>query len=285
MEKAATLSPLISASELLALTNEEPPNYILLDARAGNGARERYNKSHLQNAIFIDLEKDLADVPEDAAKGGRHPLPHAKVFAEFVGSIGISPSSRVIIYDDKNGANAAARLWWMLRAINVVRAQVLDGGYDAAIAVGFPTNDKPPNIYPVEFNIEDWQLPVATLQQVEQAAKTANCFVIDVREQHRYNGEFEPIDLIAGHIPGAINIPFPSNLETDGKFLQPEQLRELYRLYANNAGETIVHCGSGVTACHTLLAFETAGFKMPSLYVGSWSEWSRNGKPIATNLP
>lgn len=280
MEKEKKLSPIISAEELLDLRGNT--NYILIDARSGSEAREKYNKAHLQGAIFVDLEKNLANVPADPAKGGRHPLPAADTFAKFAGSLGISPSSRVIIYDDKNGANAAARMWWMLRAIDCTQVQVLDGGYDAAIAAGFPTDDAFPLVNAVEYNIVEWQLPVATIDEVEKADKISESVVIDVREKHRYDGEFEPIDLIAGHIPGAINIPYLTNLDTRGKYLTPEKLRELYGIYSDSFKETIIHCGSGVTACHTILAFDMAGLKMPSLYTGSWSEWSRNGKPIAT---
>lgn len=280
MENEKKLSPIISAEELLDLRGNT--NYILIDARSGSEARDKYNQQHLQGAIFVDLEKNLADVPADPAKGGRHPLPAAGTFARFACSLGISPSSRVIVYDDKNGANAAARMWWMLRAIDCTQVQVLDGGYDAAISAGFLTSDEAPLVNAVEYNIPEWQLPVATMDEVEIAAKTSKSIVIDVREKHRYDGEYEPIDLIAGHIPGAINIPYLTNLDASGKYLAAEKLRDQYRKYSDNIKETIIHCGSGVTACHTILAFDVAGLKMPSLYTGSWSEWSRNGKPIAT---
>jgi thiosulfate/3-mercaptopyruvate sulfurtransferase len=187
------------------------------------------------------------------------------------------------VYDDKNGANAAARFWWMLRALGHRNVQVLDGGWQAILAVGLPLStgietrrEKP--AYPAE----KWQLPTADMQEVEQAAADANSIVIDVRDAFRYRGESEPIDLIAGHIPGAINLPFTQNLNENGNFKLISQLKKQFQpiFDKRKPDQIIVHCGSGVTACHTLLAMERAGFKMPKMYVGSWSEWSRNDKPI-----
>ena len=125
---------------------------------------------------------------------------------------------------------------------------------------------------------------MATIEEVEENSTKSNYIVIDVRETARYNGDIEPIDLVAGHIPGAINIPLTENLDVNGLFLLPSTLKEKYGKLADTTENVIIHCGSGVTACHTVLAFAYAGLKIPKLYVGSWSEWSRNNKPIATNL-
>ncbi len=273
------ISPLIRPDALMAF--KEP--YVLIDARAGANIREKYLASHLKGALHVDLEHQLADIKPNAADGGRHPLPSPQKFAEVLTQSGIGPNSHVVIYDDKNGANAAARLWWMLRAIGHEKVQVLDGGIQAAIASGFPVSvgeEKPGKSEP--YVVKDWQLPLAGMSEVEKAAKDKNSIVIDVRDAVRYRGEQEPIDSVAGHIPGAVNIPFSSNLDKDGFYLSPSELKEKYtRALANKKpDDVIVHCGSGVTACHTLLAMDYAGLPIPSLYVGSWSEWSRNDKPI-----
>jgi thiosulfate/3-mercaptopyruvate sulfurtransferase len=273
------ISPIVSPSELQALKEK----YILIDARAGAGIKEKYLESHLKGALFVDLDRQLADIKPDAADGGRHPLPSPQKFGEVLGQLGIGPSTYVIVYDDKNGANAAARFWWMLRAIGHDKVQVLDGGIQGAVAAGFPTSsgeEKPGNAEP--YRASQWKLMTADMSEVEKAVKNKSYLVIDVRDAYRYRGEKEPIDLIAGHIPGAVNIPFSTNLNEKGFYLSPEQLKQKYTeaLSHRKPEDVIVHCGSGVTACHTLLAMDYAGMPIPKLYVGSWSEWSRNDKPI-----
>ena len=269
--------PLIQATELLELHKSE--NLLIIDASNGKNAYENYQHQHLDKAIFVDLNTDLADIKEDLADGGRHPLPTLAQFSETLSKLGISKENHVVVYDDKNGSNASARFWWMLKAIGHEKVQVLDGGFQEAERVGFPVNANEVIIHKTQpYKIEGWKLPVATMAEVEKASQDQNQIVIDVRDSERYRGEKEPIDLIAGHIPGAINIPFTENLNDGGLFLSPQELREKY-LNVFNATPTdniIVHCGSGVTACHTLLAIASAGLDMPKLYVGSWSEWSRN---------
>ena len=184
-----------------------------------------------------------------------------------------------------------SRFWWMLKAVGHKKVQVLDGGFQAALAQGLPPSDvviqyrqKPP--YPVggvtRTSSPCYVLPLADMQEVENVAQNPNFTVTDVRDAERYRGEKEPIDLIAGHIPGAINIPFSANLDENGAFLSIEALKKQYEtLFSQRTPDKIiVHCGSGVTACHTLLAMDYAGFEIPKLYVGSWSEWSRNDKKI-----
>jgi len=272
------IQPIIKPEDLVALN--QSTNIVLIDASAGS--KERYNEQHLSGAIFADVNNDLANIV-DFAKGGRHPLPTATQFSDLLGRWGIIPDSHVIIYDDKNGGNAAARLWWMLKAIGHQKVQVIDGGYNAAIQAGFPANAELPVITPAHpYTIDKWNLPTATIDEVESATRDENHTVIDVRDASRYAGLTEPIDLIAGHIPGAVNIPFTENLDEKGRFLSPEILRQKYTkaLSGIKAENTIVHCGSGITACHTLLAMDYAGLPIPKLYVGSWSEWSRNNKPM-----
>ena len=273
---------IITTGELNALLNDK--NLVILDARAGKEAQQNYLEKHIEGARFVDLEKDLANVPQDASKGGRHPLPNLFDFAKTLSDLGISEHSHVIIYDDKGGANAATRCWWMLKSFGLEKVQVLDGGFQAAEKFGIPMSSGTEHIHRSHITIpEKWKLPTSNLDEVEQAILENSATVVDVRDAYRYNGASEPIDLIAGHIPGAINIPLTENLDENGHFLSPEALKKKYSEMLNEKPQRlIIHCGSGVTACHTILALEYAGFETPHLYVGSWSEWSRNNKPVAT---
>lgn len=274
------ISPIIPVSELKEIINSK--DFVILDARVGKDAYQNYLEKHISGARFIDLEKDMANVTSDAAKGGRHPLPDIFGFAKTLSELGISEDSKVIVYDDKAGANAAARSWWMLKSFGIEEVQVLDGGFQAAENIGIEMNSGEEQVHPTSIKIpENWKLPTKNIDEVEKAIFEKSATVIDVRDAYRFRGESEPIDLVAGHIPKAINIPFSENLDEDGNFLSPEILRKKYTDFLEGKPEKlIIHCGSGVTACHTILALVDAGFPMPSLYVGSWSEWSRNGKPI-----
>jgi len=276
------LSPIINPEELLKL--KEASKVVLIDARAGINAEENYQNEHLKDARFVDLNKDLATI-EDPAKGGRHPLPSLEKFSQVLSKIGITPSSHVIIYDDKNGSNAAARFWWMLRSINHEKVQVLNGGLQAAIKVGFPVSSALETVEPTEkYSISKWSLAQADMEEVEKARNNKENIVIDVRDKNRFDGLTEPLDLIAGHIPGAINVPFSENLNEEGFYKSAEDLAKKYNeiIGDKNPDNVIVHCGSGVTACHALLAMDYAGIPIPKLYVGSWSEWSRNDRELAT---
>lgn len=279
------MKPIVSATELLALIQNNN-SFVLVDARAGAVTiREQYAEQHLKGAIFVSLEDELAEKSDNAANGGRHPLPSAERFAALLGRLGIAPQTHVIVYDDKNGANAASRFWWMMKAIGHENVQVLNGGLQAAIAAGvLASADAVPPLKSTTYNAHAWILPMKNINEVASAALDANHVVVDVRDRERYLGNHEPIDLIAGHIPGAINIPFSENLDANGLYRSPEELRAIYEgaFVAVPPENVIVHCGSGVTACHTLLAMAHAGLEIPALYVGSWSEWSRNPREIAT---
>lgn len=278
------MQSIISPSELKNLPTE---NLIILDARAGKDVYQNYLNKHIKGARFIDLDKDLAEIGENAAFGGRHPLPEIKKFAETISNLGISENNHIVIYDDKNGSNAAARTWWMLKAFGFENVQVLDGGFQNAEKEGVEFSSCEESFEKADLiHKENWLLPVSDLETVENELTKQSSTVVDVRDSYRYRGESEPIDLVAGHIPGAINIPFSENLDENGNFLSPEILREKYsKLLEGKPENLIIHCGSGVTACHTILALDYAGFKIPNLYVGSWSEWSRReGKEIATEL-
>ena len=254
----------------------------VIDARASRAA---YDAAHVEGAVYADLNVDLSGARApgaDPAHGGRHPLPAPAVFAETLGAWGITPDTPVVVYDDKAGANAAARTWWMLRSAGHAKAYVLDGGYAAAVAANVPMSSAVPSIprapaYP----FTAWKLPTATIDQVAARAASPEWTVLDVRSPERYRGETEPLDPVAGRIPGAKNVFYESNLAADGRFRSPEEIRAIYAelLGGLPAGQLVVSCGSGVTACHTLLALEAAGLRGASLYVGSWSEWCRSGRP------
>ncbi|AMM49947.1 sulfurtransferase [Rufibacter sp. DG15C] len=277
------MKPIISPQDLAVLV-KEPAHLVLVDARSGPTAIESYQKEHLKGAHFVDLENDLAHKGASAAQGGRHPMPSPKAFSAIMNRLGITPNSRVVVYDDKNGANAAARFWWMVKAMGHDKVHVVDGGFAAAKAASVPVTDEIEKVECTHFYTNsEWQLPTANMEEVAHAALHPDYMVIDVREPARFRGELEPIDEVAGHIPGAVNYPFQDNLDSQGNFLKEEELKAKYTkdLQGKPADHVIVHCGSGVTACHTLLGMAQAGLEVPKLYVGSWSEWSRSGRPIA----
>jgi len=256
-----------------------PPGSLLLDARPGP---EVFAGGHLPGAVHADLNRCLstASAPgADPARGGRHPLPSPERWAAQLGAWGITPATWVVAYDDAGGGNGAARLWWMLRAFGHQRAAVLDGGLRAALEAGAAPGASLPPAPP--YPCDRWLWPTVTLEEVDRLRLDPDWKVLDVRARPRYRGETEPFDPVAGHIPGALNLPFAENLDAAGRFKDPEALRAMYReLLAGTAPDRlVVHCGSGVTACHTLLALELAGLPGAALYVGSWSEWCRNPVP------
>ena len=271
------LSPIIEVDELMQISENQ--NLRIFDVRTGSNAKENYIKKHLEYSVFVDLNSDLAKI-DNPKNGGRHPLPTFEDFIKTLGKLGIDKNSHVVIYDDKNGANAAARFWWMLRAVGHKNVQVLNGGLPVAQNQNYPLSSVE-EYYPETKYIsdyQDWQLPQVWIDDVKKASQDSDSMIVDVRESQRFDGIMEPIDLVAGHIPNAQNFPFSDNLDENGLFKSPEALRNLYsELFKQyEKSKIIFHCGSGVTACHSLLALDYAGFDIPNLYVGSWSEWSRN---------
>ena len=276
-------SPIIQVSELLQIYKSE--NVIIIDVSNGKNAKSNYDLNHLEGALFADLNTQLATIKDNLSMGGRHPLPKIEDFATTLSNLGISPQSHVVIYDDKSGSNAAARFWWMLKSVGHQKVQVLNGGFQEAEKNHFPLSSKKEIPIPTDsYKVEKWNLKTTDIEEVEQISQSENHIVIDVRDAARYLGRIEPIDLIAGHIPGAINVPYTENLDENGLFLAPDLLKQKYeKLFGNIKSDAIiVHCGSGVTACHTLLAIAYAELELPKLYVGSWSEWSRSNKKIVT---
>ena len=253
----------------------------LVDARGGAAGAAAYATAHLRGAVHADLDRDLSGPVVDAARGGRHPLPDPRVFAAKLGAWGIDPDTDVVVYDDKGGANAASRLWWMLRALGHQRVAVLDGGYDAAVAAGLPTESAPPTVAPKPpYPSQAFARPTVDLEEVAARVGAPDWVVLDVRSPERWRGEVEPIDPVAGHIPGTRNLFFGENLGPDGRFLSPDALAARYGALLGEVPpeRVVVHCGSGVTACHTLLALDRAGLGGAALYVGSWSEWCRTDR-------
>lgn len=272
-------SPILTAE---ALANElSDPFLVLLDARAGADAHDRFRAGHLRGARFISGDHELAQ-PGDAAHGGRHPLAPLDVFAATLARLGVSARSRVVVYDDKNGTNPAARAWWMLRAVGL-DARVLDGGLAAAANLPMETGD--PSITPaLPMKLERWQLPTVSIDRMDALSKAPSVPVLDARSASRHRGEADPFDPRPGHIPNTTNAPHEASLDAHGRMLDPNKLRERFTamLGAHTPSEAIVYCGSGVTACHLLLAMEHAGLPGAALYVGSFSEWTRTGRPVAT---
>lgn len=275
-----TMKDIIQVAELRAL---QPNSFILIDATGGPTAADSYHKGHLAGAQYVNLEQDLSTI-DNPAIGGRHPLPSTSTFAALLTRLGIAADSHVVVYDRLSGANAAARFWWMLKSMGHHHIQVLDGGFSHAQKEGYPIEEGKPaaaiaedrEAYPAP---AAWQLPTVTMETISTWIEdTAPHLIVDVREESRYQGLQEPIDLVAGHIPTAINIPYAENLDDAGLFKSKEELHKIYNPVISDlkSSHAAVHCGSGVTACHTLLAIAIAGLNLPSLYVGSWSEWSRN---------
>lgn len=271
MLAAMTLDPIVSARELL-----HRPNLAWFDCRVDEA---KYRAGHVEGAQHAQLDRDLSAPAPNPAQGGRHPLPELATFAMRLGRWGITPRTHVVLYDDQNGANAAARMWWLLKAVGHEQVQVVDGGFPALAAAGFVLTRELPNPEPAPpYPVVELTRPRADIEEVDRARRDPARAVVDVRAAVRYRGEQEPIDPIAGHIPGAKNIELTQSLNADGTFKSRDQLRALYTAALSGIPpeNTIVHCGSGVTACHTLLALERAGLPGAKLYVGSWSEWCRN---------
>ncbi len=278
-------SPLISPAELAQRLDD--PAWVVVDCRFvltdPDAGRTAYRHGHIPGARYAHLDKDLARTP--GPMDGRHPLPRPVDFAATLGAWGISNASTVVVYDDLSGA-IAARLWWMLRWIGHEATRVLDGGLEAWEAAGLPIVREisrfPAANYVLNDVRADW---VVSADQIPaELAKGAS--LVDARAPERFEGIAEPIDPVAGHIPGAANWPFTQALRPDGRMHAAVELRQRLRNLAGHSGGLIAMCGSGVTACHLLLAVSVAGLEDGRVYIGSWSEWIRDpGRRVATGPP
>jgi thiosulfate/3-mercaptopyruvate sulfurtransferase len=275
---------LISADELRALQagGGTPPvivdcGFDLVDTEAGERA---WREVHVAGSSYLHLERDLSGAK--TGRNGRHPLPERAAFAATIGRLGITPATQVIALD-RQGSPYAARLWWMLRWLGHEAVAVLDGGFDAWKAAGGAVDARPPA--PRAAAPYPERTPLAGSTGADAlAAQLGRVRLIDARAGERFRGEVEPLDMAAGHIPGATHRFFKDNLDIGGRFKPAEQLRREYEalLGRDTAAQTVHQCGSGVTACHNLLAMEHAGLSGSRLYPGSWSEWSADpARPIA----
>ncbi|MBI3149673.1 MAG: sulfurtransferase [Betaproteobacteria bacterium] len=259
-----TLAPMLAHDEL-----------VILDCRhslADLGMGERaYAKSHIPGAHFFHLDRDLSG-PMNGGNG-RHPLPARDLMAERFARVGIDPRTQVVAYDQDTGA-MAARAWWMLRWLGHQHVAILDGGLSAWVEAGLPLTTTVPETLRRDFRAQPGDLPMVAAEVLALLDDAASC-LIDARAADRFRGENETLDPVAGHIPGALNRHFGLNLGADGRFKSPACLRAEYlELLAGRSPNRVVHqCGSGVTACHNLLAMEAAGLRGSRLYAGSWSEW------------
>lgn len=268
---------LISTVDLAARLDD--PTLRIADCRwyLGDGDRGRraYADAHIPGALHVDLERDLSRFPGP----GRHPLPGRQVFAERLGALGIGDRHTVVAYDDRSGA-VASRLWWMLRDVGHRDVAVLDGGLEAWLAEGRPVTADVPSHGPAALTVRPG--PTRSIDRTGIAAAEGGLVLLDARAPERYRGETEPIDPLAGHIPGARSAPLDGNLDANGRFLPPDDLARRYRDLGADGDDVVVYCGSGVTACHDALAMVVAGLPEPMLYPGSWSDWSTAGMPVAT---
>ena len=277
-------SALISAASLAASLGERA--LVIVDCRASlqdpGAGRAAYAEGHLPKAVFADLLDDLSG-PIEPSKTGRHPLPPVDSFVSRLRAWGIGSASQVVAYDDAGGA-FAARLWWMLRWLDHDAVAVLDGGLQAWVAAGLPLDIEVPLRPASDFTPRVQQRLLVSASELLQSAPHK---VFDARAPERFRGEVEPIDPVAGHIPGAENLPFAENL-AGGSFRSATELRERFdaALAGTAPEEAVVYCGSGVTACHDVLAFAHAGLPLPRLYAGSWSEWITDpNRPITKSPP
>jgi thiosulfate/3-mercaptopyruvate sulfurtransferase len=272
--------PLITAQDLMTQIHDE--NLTIVDCRWYLGkptdGLDAYAAGHIPGAVYGDLETDLSA----PANGGRHPLPSPQEFDTTLRRWGVTKDSKVVVYDDRGGA-IAARLWWMLTQQGHQDTFLLDGGMHAWRDAGGQLTADIPVVETTSphagIQVTDW---TGTVEIADVAERADDVVVADARGADRYRGDTEPIDGKAGHIPGAINFPMTTNLDGP-RFKSPEELRSTYAAVdIDTDTQVIMHCGSGVTACHNILAMEVAGLGRPDLYVGSWSDWSSSDNPIAT---
>jgi thiosulfate/3-mercaptopyruvate sulfurtransferase len=278
---------LIDASELAAHTDDT--NWAVLDCRAELARPEWgadvYAEGHIPNAIYAHLDRDLSSPVTSTS--GRHPLPLGEAFVATLSRWGIDESMQVVAYDQGNGAYAS-RLWWLLRWVGHSRVAVLNGGFAAWQHAGLPVTKQPSVRQPRRFAAKRSQGSVVSTVELERLLATGQLAsgqrtLIDARSADRFAGENETIDPVTGHVPGARNHPFAHNLDAQGRFLPAQVLRSkwLETLRGQAPAQAIAMCGSGVTACHNLLALEVAGLPGAQLYAGSWSEWIRDAaRPV-----
>lgn len=278
---------LLSADQLLVLIESGRPMMVFdcsFDLAKPLSGDQIFAQAHIPGAVRADLDRHLsAKGDPQAASGGRHPLPGRAVFARWLGSVGFSNDMQAVVYD-RQGVNYCGRLWWMLKWVGHERVAVLDGGMPAWYAAGGVVTSGAATAHaPQDFQLQPERAVLVDAQRVLERLGEPGQWLVDARAEPRYRGEVEPLDPVAGHIPGALNRPFSSNIDDNGLFKPAVVLKaELLELLDGRDPSTVVHhCGSGVTAVPNILAMEIAGLGRQALFAGSWSEWcSDRSRPV-----
>jgi thiosulfate/3-mercaptopyruvate sulfurtransferase len=280
---SAARHPLIEAAELALLLHDRMPVRgplfpRVLDVRwrlAGPPGRSSYDAGHVPGAVFVDLDTDLSGPP---GRAGRHPLPSAPALEAALRRAGVDAGRPVVVYDDADGT-AAARAWWLLRHAGHDDVRLLDGGFAAWQAAGQPVVTEPTQVAEGSFAVSFGAMPTLDAAAAERLVRTG--VLLDARAPERYRGDTEPVDPVAGHVPGAVSAPTTRNVAPEGRMRPPEELRSLFASIGVDGSRPVgVYCGSGVTAAHEVLALELAGISA-ALYVGSWSNWVAEGRQVA----
>lgn len=284
------LEPRHHATEMLVAINElaERPgqdDVVIVDCRFDllnpEAGRRAWESGHIPGAFYADLDRDLAGAV--TAQSGRHPLPDPADFGALLGSWGVTPDTRVVAYDASGGA-VAARLWWLLHWVGHTNVALLDGGFTEWAEEKLPLSQDQPALKAGSYPVRPGAMPVVSIDEVCSGLADDSVALVDARDAQRFAGQVEPIDLRAGHIPGALNRPFQINLDALGRFRASADLREsIGALPVSPEQRLVCMCGSGVTACHNIFAFRLSGAELgrdttPALYPGSWSEWIRSGE-------
>jgi thiosulfate/3-mercaptopyruvate sulfurtransferase len=277
------VDPIVTTSWLAAHLDD--PGLVLCDVRwylQGKQGLDEYRRGHIPGAQFVDLGHELAAHGKPGP--GRHPLPSMEQLAQVLARLGVTPRSIVVAYDDAGGS-IAARLWWLLDLVGHRGGRVLDGGIGAWIAEGRPLETEVPSPAPAPVMALTPRPDRVVDADAVDRLRRGGAVVLDARARERYLGQTEPVDARAGHIPGARSAPHAGNVDASGRFLPADALRDRYRaLGALDADTVVAYCGSGVTACHAILALARAGRDDVKLYEGSWSDWSRDpARPLATD--
>jgi thiosulfate/3-mercaptopyruvate sulfurtransferase len=281
-------SLLITAGQLAAEIDQN--DQLIVDCRFNlmqpQAGRAAWEAGHIPGAYYADLDIDLA--APITAESGRHPLPGPEALAALLGGWGLTPEMQVVVYDNAGGG-VAGRLWWLLRWAGHRNVVLLDGGLQAWEAAGLPMSTEQPELLSGRYPIAAGSMPVIDVAALQAGLETGALALTDARDAQRFAGMQEPIDALAGHVPGALNLPFQQHLDAAGCFKPAQELRSLYAAALAGQPESVAcMCGSGVTACHTIFAMELAGLTpdqmdTPALYAGSWSEWIRSpDRPVAS---
>lgn len=263
----------------------DDPSWIVFDCRFTlsntEAGRLAYQQSHIPGARYVHLDEDMSSAVTPAS--GRHPLPEVVVFADKLSRWGVDSSKQVVVYDDSFGS-MAVKMWWLLRWLGHDNVALLNGNWQTWMKQKLPVSTELPKITPAKFEPHVHDELLVDTEEVDFARQERCSVLIDARPEQRFAGEREPLDKIAGHIPGAINWVYEENLDFDGTYLPAEELKEAYLnlMHGLKPSQVIHTCGSGVTACHNMLAMEIAGLHGSKLYAGSWSEWITDpSRPVA----